>query len=165
MLTEICNEIHNYFYKAEDVVEREFTISDGEIEPLDFLQTGQYYLIIGSTFNDGVWKYGTVSSNMKDEQFAGKVCPMKIPQGLISLDIEIEAWIAANVDIINSPFQSESFGGYSYSKGYSGGTAQSTTWQGQFASRLRQYRKVRWPRRNNDCLDNWCRIPSCNCIR
>lgn len=144
MLTEICNEIHNYFYKAEDVVEGEFTISGGSIESLDFLKQGQYFLIAGSTFNDGVWKYGVTSTAMVSETFKGKICPMAVPQAIIALDSEIAAWITENGAAINSPYQSESFGGYSYSKASGADGSSGATWQNQFASRLRPYRKVRW---------------------
>ena len=53
MLTEICQELKNWFD-----LERHFgvfTIENGELS-LPFLMDGQYYRICGSVFNDGVQK-------------------------------------------------------------------------------------------------------------
>ena len=50
MLTELCAEIRNYFLRDYhfDIHGGTFTISDGSIEPLSFLQEGQYYIVVGS---------------------------------------------------------------------------------------------------------------------
>jgi hypothetical protein len=61
---------------------------------------------------------------------------------------DIEAWQAKYGSAENpamSPFTSESFGGYSYSKG--GGSDASgkgqNTWQGAFKARLNAYRRMK----------------------
>lgn len=145
MLTLICQYLRNWFVRER--IEDKFTIANGEISALnlrlsDYLQDGQYYRIIGSVFNDGVHQYGT--DELTDEQeFSGAVWTMAVPREVIAISGEIEQWIRDNSSAINSPYQSESFGGYSYSKGYSGGDGTSAiTWQSQFGTRLSQWRKI-----------------------
>lgn len=143
MLTEICAEIKNYFSKPEDKVFSEFSVIGGQVMPPLDLEDGQYYRIIGSVFNDGVHRQGDTLTD--ESMFEGSVWVMRVPQAVIDLDTEITAWIEKNADVIDSPYQSESFGGYSYSKA-SGGAGNSTngaTWQNQFAKKLNLYRRIR----------------------
>lgn len=145
MLTEICAEIRNYFLRdyRKDIHTGTFVIADGAIEPLPFLQDGQYFRIVGSVFNDGVWKYGEESS-LKDETFTGAVWAMAVPPAVIALSEEIESWIEDNKDVLDSPYQSESFGGYSYTKGgnHANDSKAAYSWKDQFASKLSQYRRI-----------------------
>ena len=135
MLTEICQYLRNWFEVTKYF--GEFTISGGAITYSDGselpLINNQYFRIVGSIFNDGVHKYGSVWS-------------MAIPPVIIVLAGEITNWITANTEAINSPYQSESFGGYSYSFRQGGqsadGGATGATWQSQFASRLAPWRKI-----------------------
>lgn len=144
-LTDICGELRNYFiHGVGDIHTGTFKISDGYIQPLDFLQEGQYYRICGSTFNDGVWIYPF--DGLRNETFTGSVWAMSVPPDVIALTDEIDKWVADNGGAISSPYQSESFDGYSYSKGSSGvssGAASAITWQGQFNTRLSRWRKLR----------------------
>ena len=71
MLTEICAELRNWFVVPDGVHIGTYTISGGSIAPLDFLQEGQYFRIIGSVFNDGVHQYP--ASDLTDETFHGAV--------------------------------------------------------------------------------------------
>lgn len=145
MLTELCAEIRNYFVRDDDDILRgQFTISGGIISPLS-LKEGQYFRIVGSVFNDGVWKYYSAGvEGLVDEEFDGAVWAMSVPRAVVELSGEIDGWIAANKDIMNSPYQSESFGGYTYSlkSGGSSGGANGATWQNVFADRLNPYRKL-----------------------
>lgn len=152
MLTEICAELKNYFSMKDDKIFGDFTISDGEIAPSFDIQDGQYYRIVGSVFNDGVHRYGDETDALVDEdEFHGAIWRMRVPQAVIDLDADISAWVAAYGGVTSqnmSPYTSESFGGYSYSKGYgsrgdgsSGGGA--LTWQDMFAARLAPYRRIR----------------------
>lgn len=146
MLTELCAEIRNYFLRdyRKDIHAGTFTISNGSIEPLSFLQTGQYFRIVGSVFNDGVHKYGENDPDLKDETFSGAVWAMAVPPAVIALSEEIDDWVEANKSVIDSPYQSESFGGYSYSKGssYANDSNSAFGWRNQFASRLSPYRRI-----------------------
>lgn len=143
MLTSLCKELNNWFDEGRHF--GTFTISDGGID-LDFLKEGQYFRIVGSTFNDGVYQYP--AEDLKEEQFEGAIWAMAIPQEVIALAAKIEEWQEkyGGVDSENmSPYNSESFGGYSYSKGGGGssdGSSAAGTWQGAFASELNKYRKV-----------------------
>lgn len=134
MIDEICASLHNYF--AVDIVPGEYTVNDGEIT-LPFLAAGQFFRVVGSIFCDGVYRCG--DKLPADETFDGAVWAMAIPPALEAIAVEIEEWKAKNADVLASPYQSESFGGYSYSKGTG---SDSASWQGAFASRLNRWRKI-----------------------
>ena len=153
MISEICAELRNYFLR--DYVNPEhyihygsFVIADGEMQSLPFLKIGQYYRIIGSTFNDGVHKYGAHnrdtedSETLTDEEFEGAIWEMFVPKEVVDLSAEIQDWISKNADTINSPYQSESFGGYSYTKSVAGTGQISTDWQTHFAAKLNRWRRL-----------------------
>lgn len=134
MIDEICASLHNYF--AMDIVPGEYTVNDGEIT-LPFLAAGQFFRVVGSVFCDGVYRCG--EKLPADETFDGAIWALAIPPALEELAAEIEEWKAKNADVLASPYQSESFGGYSYSKGTG---SDSASWQGAFASRLNRWRKI-----------------------
>ena len=136
MLTEICAEVRNYFCQSKHF--GEFTISGGSIAPLDFLKDGQYFRIIGSTFNDGVYQYPT--AELTDESFSGAVWAMGVPPSFIALAAEIKAYNESDAGKA-SPFTSESFGGYAYTKATDANGAP-IGWQKAFASRLNKWRKL-----------------------
>lgn len=146
MLTELCKEIKNWFEYAKFF--GEFTIEDNAITGPYSLQENQYFRIVGSVFNDGVYKYDE-NLVLVDETFKGAIWAMAIPNEVIALAAEIEAWADKYQTVDSaamSPFNSESFGGYSYSKS-SGGSSSgnvdlSGTWQGAFADRLNHWRKI-----------------------
>lgn len=146
MLAEICAEIRNYFVKKEDIIIGDFSVEGGNIVPFVGILNNQYYRIVGSIFNDGVHKYGDENDTLTDEgEFHGAIWLMRVPQEIIALNDDIEAWKQANADVINSPYQSESFGGYSYSKGTNTDGTVGSDWrkQSDFASRLNPYRRIR----------------------
>jgi hypothetical protein len=139
MLEQILNFIHNYFIK--EVYRGTFKIENG-ILVVDFLLDDQYFKINGSLLNEGIYQYP--ANDLKDEEFKGEIWSMAVPKSITDLAIEIEDWQKEYGDKLNSPFQSESFGGYSYSKA-SGTDSKGnslTTWQGVFGSRLNAYRKL-----------------------
>ena len=128
---EMCASLRNYF--ALDPISGEFTIKDSDITVPGLIR-GQYFRIDGSVFNDGVHRYGEISMN-GDETFTGTITPMAVPPAFEAVAAEIEEWKQKNAEVINSPYQSESFGGYSYTKG-------TASWQGVFAKRLNRWRKL-----------------------
>lgn len=149
MLTEICAYLRNYFDRRSDGTRLpswtgEITISEGELVGFsDRLLPGQYYRIVDSVLNDGVYQFG--NERLADETFTGTIQSMKIPPEIASLDDEITDWIEANAEALNSPYQSESFGGYSYSLksgSSSSGESGTNTWQSQFSARLAPWRKI-----------------------
>lgn len=141
MLEQILDHIHNYFVKEETY--GEFEIRSGVLI-FDGLLEGQYFKIEGSVLNDGVHRYP--DEQLRDETFNGCVKSLAVPNSLLMLADEIEDWADKYGEVASSPFQSESFGNYSYSKGgganrdsSGGGT---TTWQDIFRTRLNAYRKI-----------------------
>lgn len=141
MLQEILDYIHNYFIK--EVYRGTFKIESGSLT-VDFLQNGQYFKIVGSVFNDGVHKYLDEQDVLNDETFDGEIWAMAVPKAIVDLEAEIADWIEEYGDTLNNPFQSESFGGYSYTKGSGSGKNGTTqiSWQDKFGSRLNAYRKI-----------------------
>lgn len=137
MLEQILQYLRNWF--VIDEYHETFEIVDGIIE-LPFLRDGQYFRIMGSLFNDGLYRYGD-NLDLTDETFDGSIWALAVPKSLILLVPEIEAWEKKYAEVIASPYTSESYAGYSYSKATaSDGTA--TGWQSAFASRLSAWRKI-----------------------
>lgn len=147
MLFELLTELKNFFdiHRAFG----NFTITSGKLN-LDYISyncmKGQYIRIVGSVFNDGVYKY-TDDLELKDETFTGAIWLLAIPQAVINLADEIAEWQTKYGGVDSeamSPYTSESFGGYSYSKNGAGsGDGKSGTWQSAFASRMNVWRKIR----------------------
>lgn len=141
MLELLLSEIHNWFQR--DIVPGTYTIQDGGIA-LPFLRDGQYFRIVGSIFNDGLHRYGPEMELLQDETFDGAVWALAIPKAVVDLADEIAAWQKKYGAVIDSPYLSESFGGYSYSKASGAGDGTgSGGWQTAFRARLNPYRKLR----------------------
>lgn len=140
MLTEILQYLRNWFEKTKYY--GVFEIEDGSIVGMDDkLVNGQYIRIIGSAMNDGVWKYP--SDELQDEVFDGAVWGLALPPAVAALSVEIADWQTINAEAVSSPYQSESFGGYSYSKASGGADADGgASWQTVFKSRLSPWRKI-----------------------
>ena len=146
MLSELCRELRNWFDRGQPILHGAFEVSGGNISDRDFqelIQPNQYFCISGSVFNDGVWKNDN-KLNLTDELFLGTVKLMAIPKEVLDLNAEIDAWITQYGDASKTPYASESFGGYSYTKasGGSNGSNASTSWQNVFANRLNKWRKI-----------------------
>ena len=139
MLEQVLMHLKNWFLVPGGIHEGTYTIEDGGIT-LPFLANGQYFRICGSVFNDGLHQYP--ASDLKAETFDGTVWALAIPQAIIELAAEIEAWQKKNGDASASPYQAESFGGYSYSKATDSASGGAVTWQSAFRSRLSAWRKL-----------------------
>ena len=143
MLTEICAYLHNYFdYERHS---GEISIVSGEIfcngEKIT-LEEGQYFALFRSRIPLGV--FNVVPA---DKNFVGSVWLMDVPKAILDADTWAKEWIVKNggaTSEANSVFQSESFGGYSYSKGTntSGKGGMSVFDNAQFARMLNPYRKL-----------------------
>ena len=137
MITQICQSLRNWFD-----IERHFgtlTIKDGSIAPSAFLQAGQYYRVIGSVINDGVHKFRT--DTITDQKpFDGAVWAMAVPPDFLEVVEEIEAYCESDAGK-TSPYVSESFGGYSYTKATTT-DGSPVGWKQAFASRLSAWRKL-----------------------
>lgn len=141
MLTELCRECRNWFTTDSDKHSGDFTISDGGITPFDFVLDGQYFRIMGSHFNDGVYKnVPEEAAKLTAETFTGQIWAMRIPPAFIDLSGRIEEYIAKNEKEI-FPYTSESFGGYSYTKA-TDSNGSPLTWKEVFNSQLKVWRKI-----------------------
>lgn len=143
MLEQVLREIKNYFIQC--VYAGTFAIQDGALVDFPYIQDGQYFKVSGSVFNDGVYQYP--ASLPKDEEFRGEVWLLAVPPGVVSLAEKASDWISQNDDVLKSPYSSESFGGYSYTKmsgsGSNGGSS-AATWKSVFADDLKEWRKIRY---------------------
>jgi hypothetical protein len=163
MLLDMMRECRNFFeYRMKDSYydkkgnlvsyitefEGDYTIATGVLSTLDTsIKTGQYIAIYGSVLNDGIWKVGAsgaITSDItgvtaQDETFHATVYPLKVPPDFVLLATEIAAWRTAMKE--SSPYASESFLGYSYSKAQRQGGG-NITWQQQYADRLAPYRRM-----------------------
>ena len=141
-MTQLCGRLKNYFIRDEsDIHAGEFVIAGGELSPLDFLISGQYFRIVGSVLNDGVYQHP--ATGLSDETFDGAVWAMRVPPDFIALCEEITAFedkLEAMREQTGA-YQSESFGGYTYSLA-ADVPAALKEWQGSLRFRLTQYRKV-----------------------
>lgn len=134
-VNDICENLRNYFEREKH--KGVFEIKDGTIN-LPFLLYGQYFRIVGSVLNDGVYKYPC--SELSDESFGGEIWAMAVPPSLLALLTEINEWCAKNGE--PSPYVSESFGGYVYTKATDALTGGVSTWQSVFRQRLNNWRKI-----------------------
>lgn len=164
-IESLCAEVHNYFETSKEI--NDYTIENGIIS-LPFLVPGQFFRIVGSKFNDGVYIYGdgflireatwedirednpnwnalteNTWGNLKhyeliDEEFHGAVWPMAVPRAFIALGKEVSEYLASDA-AKESPYISESLGGnYSYTKG----KVTDNAWNNVFSSKLRRWRKA-----------------------
>lgn len=151
MLTEICKELNNWFDRGLPKYFDNLSIVDNVVmqdgKPIE-IKNGQYFRIVGSIFNDGVHLKSS-DLRLTSEDFDGAVWLMAVPKAVVDLAAKIGAWVDkyGGVNSANlSPYNSESFGGYSYSKSgggsASGDNASAGTWQGAFSKELALWRKI-----------------------
>lgn len=139
MLEQVLRHLNNWF--LVEIHEGTFTVENGSIA-LPFLLTNQYFRIVGSVFNDGLHQYPAV--DLVNETFTGSVWALAVPKAVIDLSVEIEAWQEKNGEAATSPYQSESFGGYSYTKRSAGSDSGTLNgWQDAFRGRLNDWRKLK----------------------
>lgn len=177
MLTELCQELRNWFDRGQPKWYGDFTIENGALVLRDdmSLKDGQYFRIVGSALNDGVYQYGSAPIvidgdatglafsiedghlmqdtdnaiphyhyQLEDEAFTGAIWAMAVPHSVIALSEEIDEWNVKNADALSSPYASESFGGYSYTKASSGssGSQANLSWIDAFKTKLNRWRKI-----------------------
>lgn len=145
MLAEICQYLHNYFEYEKHFglisIIGDVVFCDGEEIEMD---EGQYFALFRERFAIGVYQNG---DELTDKTFMGSVWLMDVPDAILKANQWAEQWMEKNGGVdsaANSPFQSESFGGYSYSKGNnSNGKAGVGIFdQASFVGMLAPYRKL-----------------------
>jgi hypothetical protein len=144
MLTEICAYLHNYFdYERHSgeisIVNGVISCNGKEIT----LEEGQYFALFRNRIPLGVF-----NEVPADKKFEGSVWLMDVPKAVLDADKWAKEWnekYGAATSEANSVFQSESFGGYSYSKDFGssdnkrGGSIFDNS---QFNRMLAPYRKL-----------------------
>lgn len=136
-LTEVMRACNNWF----DITSYycSFEIAEGHIVfPFEIASNYNYLKIQGSAGNDGVH---AKDEELNDESFIGTVELLRVPNDFLSLVKDIETYQEKYKVSCTNPFQSESFGGYSYTKATnaSGGIF---TWKDAFKDQLRMWRKL-----------------------
>ena len=138
-LFELLMHLRNFFpgmkwqFFGEEITEKRLSLPG--------LENGDYYLIEGSRRNDGIHVYG--NQDLRNEVFSGTATEICVPDALLNLLNEINQWQEKNGEAVASPYQSESFGGYSYTKANANnGNGDSMSWKTAFGPRLRAWRKL-----------------------
>lgn len=138
MFGTVMQHIKNWFVLPDGKHFGTFTIKGGGIS-LPFLREGQYFRIVGSVFNDGVYKYP--AEKLIDETFKGAIWALAVPNSFIETVNEIQEFNASDA-AKPSPYVSESFKGYSYTRA-SDSKGAGVSWQTVFATKLNEWRKFR----------------------
>lgn len=168
MLEQALNYLNNWFTYESETYRGRCSITDGVLACGLALRDGAYYRILGSRFHDGLYQHlvpvedvdedeekleivedsdeteseEEPTDNGVDEVFFGSVSLCALPASFLDLVYEMEAWQAKYGEAMSSPYQSESFGGYSYSKstGAATETGTATVWTA-FADALAPYKR------------------------
>lgn len=146
MLFALLKELNNWFDVSKhfgliEITDNNVTISGVPLS--DYLIEGQYFRIVGSVLNDGVYSYPLDKDvTLKNETFMdGAIWALAIPPLIIKIATDIQAWTAKYSGAVKSPYASESFGGYSRSL-KTGSNDGGTSWETAFASELNKWRKI-----------------------
>ena len=111
-------------------------------QAMDELKKEGFWIVsTDAVFNDGVHKNDD-SLKLTDEIFIGEVRLMAIPKDVIELSNKIDAWMEKYSDMVDSPYTSESFGEYSYSKASGSKDSSNPTWQSVFKNELLRWKKI-----------------------
>lgn len=151
LLEEVLYHLHNWFARTKWTVTG-CTISDGALPSAvaSSIPQGAFYRVEGSLLNDGLHVMGDKDDEFEDESFDGRITLCAIPKALIALTDEIDAWQKKNGDIMEGPYTSESFGGYTYKVktssdfgfSQSGGSSTLSGWRLVFRDRLNPWRRM-----------------------
>lgn len=143
-ITDFCDEINNYF--VSDRKFGTFTITNGALTGADdFLSENQYFRIVNSAFNDGVYKYPT--TDLIDETLDGAIWAMAVPPAALALLEKMQEWdsLYGNNAANYTPYASETMHHYSRSFAIntnSKGELVRPTWQAVFRTELNRWRKI-----------------------
>lgn len=144
-LEDVLTEIRNWF----DFEELQFNgceIVDGALPASvsSLIPDGAWYMVEGSALNDGLHLHP--ATDLADETFDATIAVLSIPKPLLRLVDEIGDWKAAykagQGKALESPYSSESFGGYSYSRKDLTGAGSGSGWRQAFAQDLNRWRKI-----------------------
>lgn len=137
MLYEIMRHVRNFF--PVNYYEGRFIVENGMMRLPNKLKY-KFFLIEGSAMNDGVHVLN--ESTLHDEVFDGYVTELAPPKEFIDLCDEIAEWQNQHGGVAKlGPYDSESFGGYSYTRAKNA-NGNVISWKDSFASRLNVWRKI-----------------------
>ena len=145
LLEDVLSHIHNWFVR-EKVTVSGLEVSDGTLPAsvTGGMLDGQWYRIEGSYLNDGLHQHP--ATDLEDETFDATISLLAIPNGLLRVVEDIDAWQEANGSALDSPYASESFGGYTYTLkdgiGSQNGSQGLTGWRLAFRDRLNPWRRM-----------------------
>lgn len=162
----LCAETHNYH--ETDKVIGDYTIENGNIV-LPFLAENQFFRVVGSKFNDGVYIYSqdafiirsstweeVMNGNLDWEALKEKTWGELVERDLVDETFHGAIWpmnmprafLALSKEIAEyneseeakpKPYTSENINGY-YS--YTKASATDSEWQNVFSGKLKRWRKV-----------------------
>lgn len=144
-LYDLCVTLKNFFCEPNFYA---LTIHNNRVDLSTVFkdaQNGDKIIVVGSS-HDGVYEFSeggidlSVTPVIESGVLSGGFGRMFVPPTVFALLDEINEWCVTNADMRFSPYTSESFGGYSYSK--ASGSGDNGSWQGAFASRLNRWRKI-----------------------
>ena len=135
MLYEVMQHCKNFFPKK--YFEGTFEVKDGLLR-LPEETACRYMLVEGSALSDGVWY---IYDTLEDEVFTGVVTLLAPPKSFLDLVKDIEEWRTSNEPGTLTPYASESFGGYSYTRA-TNGSGKAVSWHDVFSSRLKIWRML-----------------------
>ena len=147
MLEAVLGKLNNWFDRDANgrflhVESGELSVEGGSLVGAEgWLQDGQYFRILGSVFNDGLHQYP--ASGLTDETFTGVIWALAVPKAVLALAQEVTAWQEKNGEAAASPYQSESFGEYQYTRASAGSGGAALGWQDAFRGRLNAWRKLK----------------------
>lgn len=143
----VCSYLRNWFDRNQQHYSGIIEIQNGALAETYGLNSGQYFRIVNSQKNDGVYIYPVTV--LEDEIFVGTIIGMSIPKAVLEIMSKIETWENKYFNVSGasmSPFSSESISGvYSYSKSTGANDTskdKSGTWQGTFGAELSPWRKM-----------------------
>lgn len=157
MLEQLLTNLRNWFRVRDSVDGKHhgtYVVENGCIV-LPFLQTGQYFRIIGSVFSDGLYIYGESildedrnEIELIDETFTGSIWALAIPRIILKMSKDMEDVVAQVTkitgQIVENPYTSESFAGvYSYSKDTASQLTALTAQRDEIMRQMNRWRKIR----------------------
>lgn len=146
MLEAVLTHLNNWFERnpatgGRSALRGGFEVAGGEMGlPEGWLSEGQHFRVVGSALNDGLHRHP--ASDLADEAFDGEVLALWVPPAVVELSERIGAWQKEHGEEAESPYQSEGFGGYSYSLRGTQGGPQDSSWRAVFASELRRWKRL-----------------------
>ena len=140
MMEKVMRACNNAFEVGywEGVVTVDATNKTISVDGSSVKGVNDYVFIADSLYNNGLFKPEDPASAYTDETFTGKVWLLAPPKDFIRLCDEISTWTEKNPA---GGYVSESFGGYSYSRGAKSNGA-AVSWEDVFSDAITPYRRM-----------------------